>query len=140
MYFASDNSGPVHPQVMAALNEANQGYQMAYGADTLMNEVRDRIRGIFEAPGAAVYLVSTGTAANVLALSTLAKPWETVFCSPVAHIHEDECNAPEFYSGTKLTLVPGADKMDPEALRRSILAEETAVCMAPSAGQCLSHK
>ena len=48
MYFASDNSGPVHPQVMAALNEANQGYQMAYGADTLMNEVRDRIRGIFE--------------------------------------------------------------------------------------------
>ncbi|MEW2917459.1 beta-eliminating lyase-related protein [Ruegeria sp. ANG10] len=134
MYFASDNSGPVHPQVMAALNEANQGYQMAYGADTLMNEVRDRIRGIFEAPGAAVYLVATGTAANSLALATLAQPWETVFCSPVAHIHEDECNAPEFYSGTKLTLVPGGDKMDPEALRRSILAEETRGVHGPQRG------
>ena len=134
MYFASDNSGPVHPQVMAALNAANEGYQMAYGADTLMNEVRDRIRGIFEAPGAAVYLVATGTAANSLALSTLANPWDTVFCSPVAHIHEDECNAPEFYSGAKLTLVPGGDKMTPDALRSTILAEETRGVHGPQRG------
>lgn len=134
MYFASDNSGPVHPAVMEALNAANQGYQMAYGTDTLMNEVRDRIRGVFEAPGAAVYLVATGTAANSLALATLAQPWETVFCSPVAHIHEDECNAPEFYSGAKLTLVPGADKMAPDALRRSILAEETRGVHGPQRG------
>jgi threonine aldolase len=134
MYFASDNSGPVHPQVMAALNAANEGYQMAYGADTLMNEVRDRIRGIFEAPGAAVYLVATGTAANSLALATLANPWDTIFCSPVAHIHEDECNAPEFYTGAKLTLVPGADKMTPEALRGAIQAEETRGVHGPQRG------
>ncbi len=134
MYFASDNSGPVHPQVLAKLAQANEGYQMAYGADTLMNEVRDRIRSIFEAPGAAVYLVSTGTAANSLALATLSQPWETVFCSPVAHIHEDECNAPEFYSGAKLTLVPGSDKMTPEALRDSILAEETRGVHGPQRG------
>ncbi len=134
MYFASDNSGPVHPQVMAALNAANEGYQMAYGADTLMNEVRDQIRGIFEAPGAAVYLVATGTAANSLALATLSNPWETVFCSPVAHIHEDECNAPEFYAGAKLTLVPGGDKMTPEALRSAILAEETRGVHGPQRG------
>ncbi len=134
MFFASDNSGPVHPEVLTALSEANQGYQMAYGADTLMNEVRDRIRGVFEAPGAAVYLVATGTAANSLALATLANPWDTVFCSPVAHIHEDECNAPEFYSGAKLTLVPGGDKMQPEALRSSILGEETRGVHGPQRG------
>ncbi|WP_300071719.1 low specificity L-threonine aldolase [uncultured Ruegeria sp.] len=134
MHFASDNSGPVHPQVMAKMTEANQGYQMAYGADVLMNEVRDRIRGVFEAPGAAVYLVATGTAANSLALATLSQPWETVFCSPVAHIHEDECNAPEFYSGAKLTLVPSGDKMNPTALRSSILAEETRGVHGPQRG------
>ena len=134
MHFASDNSGPVHPEVLAALAEANQGYQMAYGADTLMNEVRDQIRGIFEAPGAAVYLVATGTAANSLALATLSKPWETVFCSPVAHIHEDECNAPEFYTGAKLTLVPGGDKMTPEALTKSIEGEETRGVHGPQRG------
>ncbi len=134
MHFASDNSGPVHPEVLAALTEANQSYQMAYGADTLMNEVRDQIRGIFEAPGAAVYLVATGTAANSLALATLSNPWETVFCSPVAHIHEDECNAPEFYTGAKLTLVPGGDKMTPEALTKSIEGEETRGVHGPQRG------
>ena len=134
MHFASDNSGPVHPEVLAALAEANEGYQMAYGADALMNEVRDQIRGIFEAPGAAVYLVATGTAANSLALATLSQPWETVFCSPVSHIHEDECNAPEFYSGAKLTLVPGGDKMAPEALRMSIEGEETRGVHGPQRG------
>ncbi|MCE8538678.1 low specificity L-threonine aldolase [Ruegeria pomeroyi] len=135
MFFASDNSGPVHPEILAALTEANQGYAMAYGADAQMQAVQEKIRRIFEAPGAAVYLVATGTAANSLALATLSQPWQTIFCSPVAHIHEDECNAPEFYSGgAKLTLVPGGDRMTPEALRGSITGEETRGVHGPQRG------
>ncbi|WP_146344228.1 threonine aldolase family protein [Phaeobacter marinintestinus] len=135
MFFASDNSGPVHPQVMTAVAEANTGYAWAYGADPQMDEVRTKIREIFEAPEAAVYLVATGTAANSLALATLTQPFDTVFCSPVAHIHEDECNAPEFYSGgAKLTLVPGGDKMTPSALRKTIAAEETRGVHGPQRG------
>ncbi len=134
MYFASDNSGPVHPEVLQALTDANQGHAMAYGSDTLMNEVRDQIRGVFEAPGAAVYLVATGTAANSLALATLSQPWETVFCAPASHIQEDECNAPEFYSGAKLTLVPGGDKMSADALRSSILREGVRGVHGPQRG------
>lgn len=135
MFFASDNTGPVHPQIMATLAEANEGFAMPYGADPLMDEVRDRLRDIFEAPDAAVYLVATGTAANSLALATLTQPYETVFCSPVAHIHEDECNAPEFFSGgAKLTLVPGGDRMTPEALRASIAKEESRGVHGPQRG------
>lgn len=135
MFFASDNSGPVHPQIMATLAEANEGFAWAYGADPLMDEVRTRIREIFEAPEAAVYLVATGTAANSLALATLAQPWQTVFCAPVAHIHEDECNAPEFYTGgAKLTLVGAGDKMTAEGLRASITAEETRGVHGPQRG------
>lgn len=121
MYFASDNTGPAHPAVMQALQDANSGYQPSYGADTLMEEVRAQLRDIFEAPEAAVYLVATGTAANVLALATLTRPWETIFCAPRAHIQMDECNAPEFYSGgAKLTLVGQEDKITPAALERAI--------------------
>ncbi len=135
MFFASDNSGPVPQQVLDALAEANEGYAMAYGADALMDKVRDRLRETFEAPEAAVYLVATGTAANSLALATLGAPWQTVFCSPVAHIHQDECNAPEFYSGgAKLTLVPGGDKMTAEALRATIAGEETRGVHGPQRG------
>lgn len=135
MYFASDNTGPVHPEIMAALSAANEGYAMGYGADAIMDEVREKIREIFEAPEAAVFLVATGTAANSLALATLSTPWQTVFCSPVAHIQEDECNAPEFFSGgAKLTLVPGGDKMTPEALRATIAGEETRGVHGPQRG------
>ncbi|PIE13424.1 MAG: low specificity L-threonine aldolase [Rhodobacterales bacterium] len=134
MYFASDNAGPALPQVAKAVMEANAGYAMPYGADAIMDRVRDQIREQFEAPDAAVYLVATGTAANVLALATLADPWETIFCSPTAHIHEDECNAPEFYSGAKLSLVGSEDKMTPAALRTAIEAEETRGVHGPQRG------
>ena len=135
MYLASDNAGPVHPQIMTALERANSGFAMPYGADPLMEEVRGQIRAIFESPEAAVYLVATGTAANSLALACYCQPWQTVFCSPVAHIHEDECNAPEFFTGAaKLTLVPGSDKMTPEALRAAIAFEEKRGVHGPQRG------
>ena len=71
MNFASDNTGPVHPAVMQALADANTGYTPSYGADPLMEEATARLRDIFEAPEAAVYLVATGTAANCLGLACL---------------------------------------------------------------------
>jgi len=135
MHFASDNSGPAHPRVIEALIAANEGYAASYGDDPIMEDVRAQIRGIFEAPEAAVYLVINGTAANALLLSAMTKPWETIFCSECAHIHEDECNAPEFYTGAKLTLVPTADgKMVPGGLRQKILGEENRGVHGPQRG------
>jgi threonine aldolase len=136
MHFASDNAGPVHPRVMAALAAANDGYALAYGAEPAMADLTARIREIFEAPEATVHLVAIGTAANALLLATLAQPWQTVFCSDVAHIHEDECGAPEFFTGgSKLTLVPSTDgKMTPEALRATIGAEESRGVHGPQRG------
>ncbi|MFK7765289.1 MAG: low specificity L-threonine aldolase [Roseobacter sp.] len=135
MFLTSDNTGPAHPQVMEHVMAANAGYAMPYGADPIMDGVRDSLRTVFEAPEAAVYLVSTGTTANALALACYCQPWQTVFCSPVAHIHEDECNAPEFFtSGAKLTLVPGADKMTPQALQKSIEVEESRGVHGPQRG------
>lgn len=125
MIFASDNTGPVPQQVLDAIAAANVGYKSGYGVDDINADVIEMIRSVFEAPHAAVYLVPTGTAANSLALATLTKPWETIFCTPMAHINVDECNAPEFYTGgTKLTLVGDTDKMTPDALKSAIEAEE----------------
>jgi threonine aldolase len=135
MFFASDNAGPVPQQVLDQMVSANSGYLPSYGADPQMERVTRLVREKFEAPDAAVYLVGTGTAANALALSTLSQPWETVFCSPVSHIHEDECNAPEFYmGGGKLTLVGNSDKITPEALIKSIEGEENRGVHGPQRG------
>ncbi len=122
MFFASDNASGVAPQVLAALARANDGYSKSYGADTIMNGVRARIREIFEAPEAAVYLVGTGTAANSLALAIGCPPWGAVFCHRHAHVEADECGAPEFFTGgAKLVLVDGAHgKMTPDTLQAAL--------------------
>lgn len=122
MYFASDNTSPAHPAVMAALNAANLGYSKSYGSDDLTAAVTAKIRALFEAPEAAVYLVATGSAANALSLAILCEPWQSVFCHRVSHVEEDECGAPEFYiGGGKLVLVDGDHaKMSPSALRAAI--------------------
>lgn len=124
MWFISDNAGPAHPAILEAVARANEGFAPGYGADPAMVRVTARIREIFAAPDAVVHLVGTGTAANALALACLTRPWETVFCHHQAHIEEDECAAPEFFSGgAKLTGLPGADgRIEPAALADSILA------------------
>ncbi|MFD1911696.1 threonine aldolase family protein [Halodurantibacterium flavum] len=122
MFFASDNSSPAAPEVLEAIARANEGYAMPYGNDPIMERVRSRIREIFEAPEAAVYLVATGTAANSLALAIFNPPWGSVYCHRNAHIEEDECGAPEFYmGGGKLVLLDGDHaRMTPEGLEKAI--------------------
>ncbi len=127
MFFASDNGGPAAPEVIEAITRANEGVAMPYGADPIMDRVRDKIRDIFEAPEAAVYLVATGTAANSISLACLVQPWQTIYCHRHAHIEADECGAPDFYTGgSKLTLIDGDDgKILPEALRKAIAGTGT---------------
>lgn len=121
MYFASDNTAPTHPDIMAAVIRANAGYPCSYGADPLMDRVRTQIRDLFDAPEAAVYLVATGTAANALSVAIHAQPWTAVFCHEDAHIATDECGAPEFFSGAKLALVAGAHgKITPDTLTTAL--------------------
>jgi threonine aldolase len=122
MFFASDNTSGAAPEIITAVAAANDGYAMPYGNDPIMTRVRDKVRDIFEAPDAAVYLVATGTAANALSLAVLTQPWGAVFCHRNAHIEEDECGAPEFYTGgSKLILIDGDHaRMTPEGLARAI--------------------
>ncbi len=127
MNFASDNTSGAAPEIMAALHAANDGYALGYGEDAVMDRVRDRIREVFEAPEAIVYLVATGTAANALALSVYCPPWGAVFCHRAAHIAVDECGAPEFYTGgARLALVEGASgKMTPATLSQALATTGT---------------
>ena len=122
MFFASDNGAAAHPNILQAVIDANAGYASAYGSDALMLKVTKKIREIFEAPDASVYLVATGTAANALSLACITEPWQTSFCHRLAHVEEDECGAPEFFTGgAKLTLIDGNDgKIDADAFAHAV--------------------
>lgn len=107
--FASDNTAGICPEVLAALQEANQGVAISYGDDEWTKRVRESVRDLFETD-CDPYLVFNGTAANALALAQLCQSFHSVVCHDHAHIQTDECGAPEFFTrGSKLLLVGGQD-------------------------------
>jgi len=110
MNFASDNTSGAPEPVLQALLNAARGYAPGYGADDTTAALTARLREVFEAPQAEVALVTTGSAANALALATYCPPWGAVLCHKRAHINVDECGAPEFYTnGAKLVALDGPD-------------------------------
>ncbi len=109
MNFASDNTAPASPEILAALTAASHGAVPSYGADPITARVSARLDEIFERPVTS-FPVATGTAANALALATIVRPFGAVICAEEAHIATDECGAPEFYmGGAKLVTLPSPD-------------------------------
>lgn len=103
--FASDNNAPVHPAVFQAMLEANRGDVIAYGDDRYTHEAHKKFREAF-GTDVRVFFVFNGTGANVSALSQLARPYHAVICADTAHIQNDECGAPEKFTGCKVHVLP----------------------------------
>ena len=121
MYFASDNTAGIAPEILAAIGKANTGYALGYGNDAWTHRVEQRFAEIFERE-VAVFLVPTGTAANALAIAHLSPPWGAVLCHEGSHIATDECGAPEFFGGgLKLIGLKGEGaKISPTTLRAAL--------------------
>ena len=114
--FGSDNHAGAHDAVVRALARANTADVPGYGADPWTGRAASALRAAFGARG-DVYFVFTGTAANVLGLSLLLRPYEGVICAESAHVNVDECGAPERILGSKLLTVPAPDgKLTPELI------------------------
>lgn len=106
MLFTSDNWSSVHPRVFDAMAAANTGSVPAYGADDATAAATRALSDVFECPVTVAY-VTTGSAANGLALACLTPPWGAIFAHEHSHVHIDECGAPEFYTGgAKVLTVP----------------------------------
>jgi threonine aldolase len=111
--FASDNHAGVHPEVLAAIAAANEGHARSYGDDPWTARAEACIREHF-GPDARAFPVFNGTAANVLCVEALTRPWEAVICARTAHLNVDECGAPE-RAGRKLLAVDTPDgRLTPE--------------------------
>jgi threonine aldolase len=112
--FASDNYAGAHPEVLAAVAEASAGHAVAYGADPWSARAEALLREHF-GEHAGAYLVFNGSAANVLSLRALCRPWQSAICAAGAHVNVDEGGAPESIAGVKLQAVPTLDgKLTPE--------------------------
>lgn len=126
MNFKSDNTVGVSPEIMIALEKANQGYENSYGADDYSKKLTTRFCEIFECD-VEFYLTSTGTAANALALAALTPGYSALFCHDQAHITTDECGSPFFFtSGSQAIVVGGAHgKMALDELEHKIVQAQS---------------
>lgn len=116
--FASDNWAGVHPEVMDAIVEANQGASRAYGGDPWTERFEELARELFGADTEA-FPVFNGTGANVLSLQAATPRWGAVICASSAHINGAETGAPEKTGGLKLLAVSTDDgKLTPEHVAR----------------------
>src|SRR6202040_105708 len=114
--FASDNNATVHPEVLEAIRRANYGHVVGYGDDPHTESAVGKFREQFGSD-VAVFLVFNGTAANVLSLQALTRPFHAVLCPELSHIYTDECGAPERFTGCKLVPLPAPEgKLTVEAV------------------------
>jgi threonine aldolase len=117
MNFASDNVFGVHPAIMAALEKANHGTSPSYAGDDYTRRAEEALSKVFEREVKA-FLVTTGTAANALALSAISPPYGAIFAHAEAHCNVDECGAPELLTGGAKMIglqTPGG-KITPQAI------------------------
>ncbi len=116
--FASDNYSGIHPEVLAAIAEANDGHQGAYGSDVYTARLQEVVRAHFGEASEA-FPVFNGTGANVTGLQSMLPRWGAVIAASTAHINVDEGGAPEKIGGFKLLTVPTDDgKLTPELIDR----------------------
>ncbi len=115
--FASDNNSGVHPEIIEAISSVNQGHVLAYGDDPYTVRTKNLFKNLFGSE-TETFFTFLGTGANVLGLSFLLQPYQSVLCAASAHINEDECGAVERFTGSKLVPIPTKDgKLNPDMLQ-----------------------
>ena len=114
--FASDNNSGIHPEILKAIDSANVGHSKGYGDDIWSNEAVELFRKEF-GDDTEVFIVLTGTGANILGIQSAIQSFHSVICAETAHIHTDECGAPEKFTGSKIIPVATQNgKITPEQI------------------------
>ena len=106
--FASDNNAGVHPEIIREISSVNKGHVIGYGSDIYTESALDIFKAHFGRE-TETFFVFTGTAANVLGLSGITRSWNSVITASSAHLEQDECGAPEKFTGCKVLTVDTPD-------------------------------
>lgn len=115
--FKNDYSEGAHPNILHALLQTNLEQQEGYGLDSYSKEAEAILRKKLESPNADIHLVSGGTQANLIVISSLLKPYESAISADTGHINVHEAGAIEF-TGHKINAIESKDgKLTPENIK-----------------------
>lgn len=114
--FKNDYSEGAHPRILEVLNETNLKQETGYGEDTYSLEAVEKIRKTLKSPNSDIHFISGGTQANIVALASMLKPYESVIAAQTAHINVHEAGGIEA-AGHKINTIPTEDgKLRPEMM------------------------
>ncbi len=124
--FASDNTAPTTPEILASISEVNLGNVLSYGDDPWTAKLREVVTEAFEAPHpVGIVPILSGKLANHLSLAAITEHDAIVFCHEHAHILVDENDGPAYITRCRLIGLPGAqDKIGVATLREAIAREQ----------------
>jgi threonine aldolase len=106
--FASDNNAGIHPEILKEIEACNSGHTIGYGADIYTERALELLKETLGKDTEA-FFVFTGTAANVLGLTSITRSWNSIITAETAHLEQDECGAPEKFTGCKVLTVDSPD-------------------------------
>lgn len=114
--FKNDYSEGAHPRVLELLSATNNRQEAGYGDDQISQQAKLLIQKLIGRGQSAIFFVSGGTQANLLVISHLLRPYQSIIAADTAHIHIHETGAVE-NTGHKINTVPHIDgKITVEAL------------------------
>ena len=120
-HFASDNISGAHPEIMAAVMEANTDTP-AYGGDQFTDDFHEMLDTQF-GTGAYGFPVFNGTGANIVALQAVSHPHSSVICTDTAHVYTSESSAP-IRAGLSLKPQPHIEgKLQPADIAKVVAAD-----------------
>ncbi|BDD05261.1 threonine aldolase family protein [Aureibacter tunicatorum] len=93
--FKNDYSEGCHPKILEALMATNLEQQDGYGLDEYSLKAKQIIVDKLQSPASKVFFVSGGTQANLVAISSFLKPYQSVISAETGHIFDNETGAIE---------------------------------------------
>lgn len=93
--FKNDYAEGAHPRVLESLLQSNLMQQNGYGLDDFSESAAILIKEKINNPKAKVFFVSGGTQANLIVISALLRPHESVVSAATGHIFTNESGAIE---------------------------------------------
>lgn len=122
--FNNDYSEGAHPQILELMARSNLNQEEGYGNDSLCRQAEQLLKGAIGNERAAIHFVSGGTQANLIALASMLKPYESVISATTGHIFVHEAGAIEA-TGHKINVVEAADgKLTADQVRQ-VVAQHT---------------
>ncbi len=121
-WLRTDSIAGVSAEIFDALRAANDGLAMPYGDDNWSARLDTRFSALL-GRSARVFPVTSGTAANALALAAVAGPYDLIAGHVDAHAFASECGATEMMSGgARFLHVPGEQgRIDPALLDAALM-------------------